>query len=125
MSNILIRVAVFLGEAAIAFIVAALVVPGFTVTLPGLSTAVIAFAVCQSVFTWAASALSRKYAPALVILVGLVSTLLSLLVASQFEGGITLTGTTTWLLATLVVWAVTSLASWLLRRFVLKDRQRA
>lgn len=124
MSTILIRVAVFLGEAAIAFIVAALVVPGFVLTLPGMSTAVIAFAVSQSFFTWAATALARRYAPVLLIAVGLVSTVLSLLVATQFEGGITLTGTSTWLWAGLVVWAVTSLASWLLRTLVLQDRRR-
>ncbi|MCW5953606.1 MAG: hypothetical protein KIT69_15230 [Propionibacteriaceae bacterium] len=125
MIDLLIRVAVFLAEAAIGLFVAALIVPGFTMMPGGFVTAVIVFAVCQSLVSLATTALSRKYASWLLVGVGLISTLIALFVASLFEGGIAISGASAWVLATLIVWAVSSLASWALRTFLLKEPRRS
>lgn len=125
MINILVRVAVFLAEAALGLFVAALIVTGFTVTPGGFMTAVVIFAVAQLLVSKAATALSRKYASWLMIGVGLISTLIALFVASLFDGGITISGASAWILATLIVWAVSSLASWALRTFLVKEPRRS
>jgi hypothetical protein len=49
--------------------------------------------------------------PAFLGGVGLVSTFVALLIASVVASGLVITGWQTWLLATLVVWLVTALAT--------------
>lgn len=51
-----------------------------------------------------------------------MSTLLALLVASWFPGGLQIHGVGTWVLAALVVWVVTALGAWLLPMIFLKNR---
>ena len=64
----------------------------------------------------------RQYAPAMLGGIGLVSTFVALLIASLVPGGLTITGISTWVLATLVVWIVTALGGWLLPLLLLKNR---
>lgn len=128
MINLLIRVAVFLAEAAVGILVASLVLSGFTIAPGGFTVAVIVFAVVQTLATKVAGALSRKYAPSLVIAVGLIATLIALFVATLIDrnsGGLVIEGVWTWVLATVIVWAVSSLASWLLRTFLVKEPSRS
>ncbi len=124
MINLLIRIAVFLAEAAIGVFVASLIVPGFQLAPGGFVVAVIVFAVVQTLVAMAAGALSKKYAPGLLVGVGLISTLISLFVASRFDGGISISGVWAWVLGTLVVWIVNAIASWALRTFLLKEQRR-
>ncbi len=91
----------------------------------GFVTAVIVFAVCQSLVSLAVAALSRRYASWLVVGVGLISTVVALFAASLFDGGISISCASAWILATLIVWVVSSLASWALRTFLLKEPRRS
>lgn len=124
MIDILVRVGVFLGEAVVGLLLANFIVPGFTITPTGFMAGVVVFAVLQSLLASGLTALSRKYAPALVALSGLVSTFIALIVANQLPDGITITGGWAWLWSTLIVWAFSAVASWLLRKFIHKDAKR-
>jgi hypothetical protein len=46
----------------------------------------------------------------------------ALLIASLFPGGITVDGWVTWILATLTVWIITALGTWLLPLIFLKEK---
>lgn len=124
MIRFLIRATIFLGTAAIGILVAAAILPDFRVSPSGALLAIAIFAVAQSLFAPFILKQARRSAPALLGGIGLVSTFLALLVTSFFPGGIAVTGNiiVTWILATLIVWLVTALGTWLLPLILLKDR---
>jgi hypothetical protein len=64
--------------------------------------------------------LTKRFAPALLSGFGLISTLVALWIATLVPGGLAISGLRTWILATMVVWVVTSLAS-LLLPLLIKD----
>ena len=122
MIRILLRLAVYLGSAAIGLLVASLLIDGVTVNVVGFIVAVVVFALTQSLLTPLVTALARRYASAFVGGVGLVATLVALLLANALTDGLSISGgITTWILATLVVWVVTAAAAMLLPAWVLKD----
>ncbi|WP_156253211.1 phage holin family protein [Pseudactinotalea terrae] len=122
MIRLVLRLAVYLGSAAIGLLVAALLIDGVEVGVLGFVVAVVVFALTQSLLTPVVTALARKYANAFVGGMGLVATLVALLVANALTDGLRITGgITTWILATLVVWLVTAAATVLLPTWVLKD----
>lgn len=124
MVRILIRAAVFLATAALGLLAAALILPDFRLSASGFVVAVAVFALAQSVLAPFILNLARKYAPALLGGIGLVATFVALLIASFFPGGLSITGASTWVLATLIVWIVTALGAWLLPLFLLKERRQ-
>ncbi len=118
----LIRAAIFVLAAAIGLLVAAAILDDVNVTAGGFLVTVLIVAVLQAVLTpWIAS-VAQKYARALVGGVGLVSTFLALLVATLLGDSLTIKGVSTWVLATLLVWLVTALASMLLPVVLLKKK---
>ena len=118
----LIRAGISFGSAALGLLVAALLVPGMRLSLSGFLVAVVVFAVAQSLLAPFIVNLARKHAPALLGGIGLVSTFVALLIASFFPGGLRISGISTWITATLVVWIVTALGAWLLPIALLKRR---
>lgn len=120
MLRFLIRLAIYLGTAALALFVASLLLPGFDLSVSGFLVAIGVFALAQSILTPFIVNMARKYAPAVLGGIGLVSTFVALLIASFFPGGITITGIDTWVLASLVVWLVTALGGWLLPLLILR-----
>ena len=80
------------------------------------------FALAQSILTPFIVNMARKYAPAVLGGIGLVSTFVALLIASFFPGGITITGIDTWVLASLIVWLITALGGWLLPLLLLRGK---
>jgi uncharacterized membrane protein YvlD (DUF360 family) len=124
MVRFLIRAGIFLGTAAIALLLIALLVPGAKLSVAGFIIAVLVFAVAQSLLAPLADKLTREHAPALIGGVGLVSTFVALLIASLFPGGLVITGIGSWVLATVIGWVVTALGSWLLPKLFLKDKPR-
>lgn len=116
------RAAIFLATAALGLLAAALILPDFQLSLSGLLVAIIVFALAQSVLAPFIFKMARRYAPALVGGIGLVSTFVALLIASLVGGGLAITGIGTWILGTLIVWIVTALGSWLLPLIALKKR---
>lgn len=118
----LIRAAIFVVAAALGLLVAAALFDDVEVTAGGFVVTVLVFAILQSVLTpWIAS-MAQKYARAFMGGVGLVSTFVALLVASLVGDALTIRGVSGWVLATLVVWLVTALATVLLPVVLLKKR---
>ncbi|WP_433675860.1 phage holin family protein [Microbacterium gorillae] len=122
MVRFLIRAGIFLGTAALALLLIALLVPGAKLSVAGFIVAVVVFAVAQSLLAPLADKLTREHAPALIGGVGLVSTFVALLIASLFPGGLVITGIGSWVLATVIGWVVTALGSWLLPKVFLKAK---
>ena len=114
MVRTLLRALVFLLSAALGLWVASLLLPELTITPTGFVTAVVVFAVAQSLLTPVLTKIVARGAPAFLGGIGLVSTFGALWLASLLPGGITIRGWQTWILAALVVWLLTAVASLLL-----------
>lgn len=121
MKNLLNGIGVQLGSSAVAIMLAALILPRFSLHLGGLVTAVVVFTVAQSVLERIVAKLATKYTPTLAGLASLVSTWLALVIASMFFGGISIHGFFTWIIAALVIWAITGLCAVLVPKYVLKS----
>jgi len=122
MLRFIIRVAIYVGTAALALLIASWLLPGFGLSVSGFIIAVLVFTLAQSILTPFVVNMARKYAPAVLGGIGLVSTFVALLIASFFPGGITLSGIDTWVLASLIVWLVTALGGWLLPLLFLRGK---
>lgn len=121
MIRLLLRAVIFLGSAAIGILVAAWLLPDVSVSAAGFITAVVLFAIAQSVLAPFITKVAARNAPAFLGGIGLLSTFVALVIASIF-GGLTITGWRTWVLATIIVWLATALATLLLPLVVLKKR---
>ena len=118
----LISAAIFLVTAALGLLIAGWLIDGVRLQPAGFTVAVVVFAVCQGVLGPFVFNMARRYASAVLGGIGLVTTLISLAIASLFEGGIQISGITAWVLASLVVWLVTALGGWILGAIFLKRR---
>ena len=121
MIRILLRALVFLLSAALGLWVASLVLSDLTVTASGFVTAVVVFAVTQSVLSPFLAKVVARGAPAFLGGIGLLSTFVALWIASLFPGGLTIEGWQTWILAALVVWLITAVATLLLPLVFLRE----
>lgn len=122
MLRFLIRLAIYLGTAALALLITSLILPGFRISASGFLIAIGVFALAQSILTPFIINMARKYAPAVLGGIGLVSTFVALLIASLFPGGLSITGIDTWILASLIVWLITALGGWLLPLLILRGK---
>ena len=115
MIRFLVRTAIFLGAAAIGLIAADLILDDVSVTASGFALTVVIYTVVQSVISPFLAKVAASSARALLGGVGLIATFVALLVASSFADSLTISGgAVTWVLATLIVWLVTALATLLL-----------
>ncbi|WOQ70965.1 hypothetical protein RYJ27_08255 [Microbacterium limosum] len=114
----LLRTPVFLLSAALGLVVADLLLPGFMIVWNdwwGFVLAIVVFAVLQSVLSPWIATMARRYAPALLGGIGIISTLVALLVVVLLPiGGLRITDAISWVLAPVVVWVITALATVLL-----------
>lgn len=129
MIRMLTHFVVNLVSSALALLVAWWLIPGFDVAIGGFVVAVVVFTVAQSLLGPFAFNVARQHSPVLLGGIGLISTLLSLVVASLFPRGITLEGLSTWFIAAVVVWFVTAVGGWILlavlaRRTASKRREK-
>jgi Mycobacterial 4 TMS phage holin, superfamily IV len=122
--RLLLRTAVFLGSAAIGLLVAAWLVPGVSVSVSGFITAVVIFSVAQAILSPFFLKMASRYASAFLGGIGLVSTLAALILASVLTHGVSIRGIGSWVLATIVVWLVTAVATLLLPILVIKRKAR-
>lgn len=125
MIRFLIRIAVFLGSAAIGLLAAGLLVPGVSLSPWGFIAAVVIFTVAQAVLSPLFLKMASKYASAFLGGIGVVSTFVALLLASLLSNGLSITGVGSWIAATVVVWVVTALATVVLPMLVLSDDKGA
>lgn len=123
----LLRALIFLVSAAVGLIVADLVLPGFVIDWRsplGFILAIVIFAVLQSVLAPWLARVAQRNAPALLGGIGIVSTFVALVVVVLIPGaGLTITTPWwTWLVAPVIVWLVTALATLFLPMLFLKKK---
>lgn len=121
MIRFLIYAAIFLGSAALALWLTGIVLEDFSITLEALIVAAVIFAVIQALLSPFILKMTARYASAFIGGVGLLSTFIALWLTSIFVDGLEITGgAVTWVLATLMVWLITALATWVLPMIFIK-----
>lgn len=121
MIRFLVRTAIFIVSAAVGLLVTAAVVDGFDVTASGFLSAVLIFAVIQSVLSPFIAKVTARNAAAFLGGVGLLSTFVALWLTTLIGDALTIGGgATTWLAATVIVWLATALATLLLPIILVK-----
>ena len=120
MIRFLVRAAIFLASAAIGLLVAKLTLDDMSIDASSFIAVVVIFAVLQSVLAPFIAKVTARNAPAILGATGLISTFIALVVADVVSDGLTISGASTWLLATLIVWLVTMLATLLLPIILVK-----
>jgi putative membrane protein len=112
---------------AIALVVAAQVLDDMSLDAGGFVTALVLFAVVGLLVEPLMRQVAVRNAPALLGSTALVATLVSLIVTALVSDGLQISGALTWVLATVIVWAVALVASLLLPlvifRSVLREAQ--
>ena len=124
MVRFLIRIAVFLGSAALGLLLAALLIPGFHVHAAGFIVAILVFAAAQALIEWLIERIFHRSAPTVAGIAGLASTFLALWLATLLSDGLSFDGVAAWILAAVVVWLTTAVLGWLAAKFLL-DRRRS
>lgn len=109
--QVLVRALALLGSWAVGLLVAAWVVPGVSVTVPGFLVAVVVFSVGQALTSLVILKLPHEYASLLLGGAGLVLTVLALAVGAWLTHGLSIDGFASWLTATLVVWLITTIGA--------------
>lgn len=122
MIRFLLHVVINLATAAIGLLIASWLIPGVTLQPAGFIVAVLVFALAQGLLGPFVFNMARQYASPILGGIGLVTTLIALLIASFFDGGLQIRGVSAWVLGTLVVWIVTALGGWILGAIFLKRR---
>ncbi|MGD9962213.1 phage holin family protein [Nocardioides sp.] len=125
MIRLLIRTAIFLGSAALGLIAASLILDDFSISASGFIFVVVIYALIQSIISPFLMKVAAKNATAFLGGIGLVATFVALLVVTLIGDSLTIKGASTWILATLIVWLVTALASFLLPMFLIKNAVEA
>lgn len=110
MIRFLVSIVINLAAAAVGLIVASLVLDDFTVTASGFIVTVVVFGVLQGLLGPFLARTAHRNAPALMGGIGLVTTFVSLLITDLVTDGLSIEGTQTWILATLIVWLASLIA---------------
>ena len=121
MIRMLIRVGIALLGAAIGFIVAALVLDDMTLDGAAFLIAVGIFVVLTAVLEPFIEKIGDEHLSLISTFSSLITTFLALLITELVSDGLDITGSVTWVLATLIVWASTALATLILVRMFVKN----
>jgi putative membrane protein len=105
---------------AIGLLVAATVLDNMSLTASGFIFAVLIFTAVELIALPLVRKLTDSKAQALSGGTALAGTFIALLVTELVSDGLSISGTATWLYATLIVWLVTMFAGWLLPLIFLK-----
>jgi hypothetical protein len=99
-----------LAASAVGLLVAAWLLAGVTLSASGFLVAVAVFTLAKVVLGPLVFKLSFRYARALTGGIALVTTFVGLLITTWLTSGLTISGTSTWVMATLVVWLFSVIA---------------
>jgi len=121
MIRLLIRVGIALLGAAIGLIVAAAVLDDMTLDGPAFLLAIVIFVVLTAVLEPLIEKIGDEHLALIAMFSSVITTFLSLLITDLVSDGLNIEGAVTWVLATLIVWACTALASWILLRMFIKN----
>ena len=120
MIRFLVRTLVLLLANAIGLLVATLVLDGMDVTASAFIIDVVIFTIVVGLMTpFMANQFRRRQSAALGG-VALIATLIALIVTDLISDGFTIDGIGTWLAATVIVWAASLIAAWILPLLGLK-----
>lgn len=111
MRQTLLWVIALLASWGIGLLVAAWIVPGVSLSVPGFIVAVLAFAVMQGTLSLPILKLPREYSSLLLGGTGLALTIVALILASILTHGVTIDSMRSWLATTAVVWLVTTIGA--------------
>jgi len=106
---------------AVGLLVAALVLPGFKLQALGFVVSLLFFTAVEVLLGPFVLKMAVTYAPALRGGIALVTTFIGLLLTTIFTSGLRIEGTTTWILAPLIVWLSVLLAAILLPMVLFKN----
>ena len=120
MIRFLIRTAVSVAAAAVGLIVAAAILDRMELDAVSFIVVVVIFAAIGGLLGPFVAKTAMLSAPALMGGIGLVTTFVALLITDLVSDGLTIRGVTTWILATLIVWLASILASLLLPVLLVK-----
>ncbi|MER2509015.1 phage holin family protein [Amaricoccus sp.] len=109
-----------LAASAIGLIVAAWLLSGVVLSVSGFFVAVAVFTAAKIILGPFIFKLSFRHARALTGGIALVTTFVSLLVTTWLTSGLAITGATTWVIATLVVWLFSVIATLVLPLVIFK-----
>jgi uncharacterized membrane protein YvlD (DUF360 family) len=112
MIRMLVRTAILLVANAVGLIVASLVFDGFDIDVTSFVVAVIIFTVAAALMTpFLASTLRRNQSSSAALGgVALIATFVSLVITDLLSDGLSISGISTWIGATVVVWLASLLA---------------
>ncbi len=117
----LIRVGLSLAGNAIGLLVASLVLDKMSIDGAAFLIAVVIFTVLTAVIEPLVDKVAERRAPALQGGSALLTTLLALVVTALVSSGLDISGLSTWILATVLVWILTVIAGVLLAKFLLRS----
>lgn len=120
MIRLLVRMVVVLLANAVGLIVAAGVLDGMELDATGFVVAVVIFTVVFALMQPFLAMQFRANAPAMLGGVALIATLVALVITDLVSDGFTIDGVGTWLAATVIVWAASVLAAFILPLLGLK-----
>ena len=121
MRRFLAQTAMLLLANALALVVASILLPGFSVDALGFVVAVCIFTASTVVLEPLISKIARQSAPYLLGGIALVTTFVGLLVTTLVTDGLSITSIASWVMATLIIWLATIVASLVLPHFLFKD----
>lgn len=118
------RVGLSLVGNAIGLMVAALVLDEMSIDGVAFVIAVVIFTVLTAVIEPLVNKVAERGAPAFQGGSALLTTLLALIVTAWLSDGLSISGLSTWILATVLVWLLTVIAGVLLAKFLIKNAVR-
>jgi hypothetical protein len=105
---------------AVGLIIASVLLSGFEINGVAFVTAVLIFTITEVVAGPLITKMALQNVPSLLGGIALVTTLVGLIVTDIFSDGLTITGLDTWILATLIVWLFSLVASLVLPLVIFK-----
>ncbi len=121
MTRSLIRIGLSLAGNAIGLLLAAIILDKMSVDGPAFVIAVVIFTVLTAVLDPFVSKHTEERSALLRSASALITTFLALLITVVVSDGLSIDGTLTWVLATVLVWLLTMIAGVLLVKFLMKD----
>lgn len=121
MIRFLLRVGLALLGSALGLWLSSLLLDGMSVSGTSFIVAVILFTALTAVLQPLINKVTSENAPALQGASALATTFLSLLITAVISDGLSISGLSTWIFATVIVWLFIMVAAWLLPMLLLKD----
>ena len=121
MPRLLAQMSLSLLANALALVAAAMLLTGFTIKGLAFVVAVCIFTASTVILEPLITKIARQNAPYLLGGIALVTTFVGLLVTTLVTDGLSITGIATWVIATLIIWLATIVASLVLPRFLFKE----